>query len=52
MTSKNSEEQTGETPSEEPKLDYEILSEEYPQYDLSFKIIVIGNSGKKIYFIN
>ena len=47
MTSKNSEEQTGETPSEEPKLDYEILSEEYPQYDLSFKIIVIGNSGKK-----
>jgi len=52
MTSKNSEEQMGETPSEEPKLDYEILSEEYPQYDLSFKIIVIGNSGKKIYFIN
>ena len=28
--------------------EYEILSEEYPQYDLSFKIIVIGNSGKKI----
>ena len=47
MTSKNSEEQMGETPSEEPKLDYEILSEEHPQYDLSFKIIVIGNSGKK-----
>jgi len=47
MTSKNSQEQMGETPSEEPKLDYEILSEEYPQYDLSFKIIVIGNSGKK-----
>ena len=50
MTSKNSEEQMGETPSEEPKLDYEILSEEYPQYDLSFKIIVIGNSGKKYIF--
>jgi hypothetical protein len=28
---------------------YEILREDYPNYDLSFKIIVIGNSGKKIY---
>jgi hypothetical protein len=28
--------------------DYEILREDYPNYDLSFKIIVIGNSGKKI----
>ncbi len=27
---------------------YEILGEEYPTYDYSFKIIVIGNSGKKI----
>ena len=26
--------------------DYEILSEYYPSYDYSFKIIVIGNSGK------
>ena len=51
MASTNSEEQTGETSSEESKLDYEILSEEYPQYDLSFKIIVIGNSGKKIFFL-
>jgi hypothetical protein len=25
--------------------DYEILREDYPNYDLSFKIIVIGNSG-------
>ena len=25
--------------------DYEILSDEYPKYDLSFKIIIIGNSG-------
>jgi len=25
--------------------DYEILSEDYQSYDLSFKIIVIGNSG-------
>ena len=28
---------------------YEILREDYPNYDLSFKIIVIGNSGKKNY---
>ena len=28
---------------------YEILPENYPNYDLSFKIIVIGNSGKKKY---
>ena len=25
---------------------YEILREDFPNYDLSFKIIVIGNSGK------
>ena len=25
--------------------DYEVLSEDYQSYDLSFKIIVIGNSG-------
>ena len=25
--------------------DYEILREDYPNYDLSFKVIVIGNSG-------
>ena len=25
---------------------YEILPDDYTQYDLSFKIIVIGNSGK------
>ena len=24
---------------------YEILPEDYPNYDLSFKVIVIGNSG-------
>ena len=27
------------------KKDYEILGEDYPSYDYSFKIIVIGNSG-------
>ena len=32
--------------------DYEILSEAYPSYDYSFKIIVIGNSGiYNIFFI-
>ena len=29
----------------------EILREDYPNYDLSFKIIVIGNSGKKNKYI-
>ena len=42
--------------------EYEVLGEDYPTYDYSFKIIVIGNSGKlkilimnrcwKIFFIN
>ncbi len=38
----------GQTPTEKPEdnnLDIEILTEEYSSYDLSFKIIVIGNSG-------
>ena len=26
--------------------DYEILRDDYPNYDLSFKVIVIGNSSK------
>ena len=26
--------------------DYKILGEKYPNYDLSFKVIVIGNSSK------
>ena len=50
MTSTNSENETTQEPSsqeEKEQPDYEILSEEYSQYDLSFKIIVIGNSGKK-----
>ena len=35
-----------ETPatSTEPK-DYQLLDDDYPNYDLSFKVIVIGNSG-------
>ena len=30
---------------EQESLDYEILREDYPNYDLSFKVIVIGNSS-------
>lgn len=33
----------------EEKNEYEgceILSDDYPNYDLAFKVIVIGNSGK------
>ena len=30
---------------ETEKPDYEILPDDYPKYDLSFKIIIIGNSG-------
>ena len=29
------------------KKDYEVLSDDYPRHDLSFKIIVIGDSGNK-----
>ena len=35
------------TQEEVPKEnDYQILGEDYPSYDYSFKIIVIGDSGK------
>ncbi len=30
---------------ENPQKNYEILSEDNPNYDLSFKVIIIGNSG-------
>ena len=29
----------------ESNPDYEILREDFPHYDLSFKLIVIGNAG-------
>ena len=32
--------------------DYEILREDYPNYDLSFKVIVIGNSGNLYFHFN
>ena len=52
--SENTEEketQESSTP-EKPELDYELLRENYPNYDLSFKIIVIGNSGNYIFSLN
>ena len=51
MSSTESEGQTqdSENPHKNPEQDYELLPETYPKYDLSFKIIVIGNSGKKYY---
>jgi hypothetical protein len=55
MTSTSSGKQTSqESSSKGDELEYEILSEEYNQYDLSFKIIVIGNSGniKNIYILH
>ena len=27
--------------------DYEVLRDDYPTYDLAFKVIIIGDSGKK-----
>jgi hypothetical protein len=30
---------------ETPELNYEVLPDDYTQYDLSFKLIVIGDSG-------
>ena len=32
-------------------LKYEILKEDYPVYDLSFKIIIIGDSGKYLFLL-
>ena len=54
MSSTESEGQTqdSENPHKNPEQDYELLPETYPKYDLSFKIIVIGNSGKKIFINN
>ena len=34
-----------EKETEKKEAEYEILREDYPNYDLSFKVIVIGNSG-------
>ena len=34
------------------KADYEILLQDFSYFDLSFKLIVIGDSGKKIFLYN
>ena len=45
--SSNTDEKEPEQEASQNDKEYEILREDYPNYDLSFKIIVIGNSGKK-----
>ena len=37
--------ESGNTSSEEENIKVEALPEDYPQYDLSFKLIFIGDSG-------
>ena len=44
--STNEEENISQKEQNQNNQDIEILREDYPNYDLSFKIIVIGNSGK------
>ena len=44
-TSDESAENEESSQGESSQKDYEILREDYPNYDLSFKVIVIGNSG-------
>ena len=34
------------------ELNYEILLEDFSFFDLSFKLIVIGNSGKNYFLYN
>ena len=42
---KEEKEENQEKEKEKEEEPYEILREDFPNYDLSFKIIVIGNSG-------
>ena len=42
----STEENKQEPNKENLKKEYEILKEDYPNFDLSFKVIVIGNSSK------
>ena len=49
--STNEEENESQKEEEQKTKDYEILREDCINYDLSFKVIVIGNSGKKIFLI-
>ena len=43
-------ESNNETDKEKDLNNYKILSEDYPTYDLAFKVIIIGNSGKKYFY--
>jgi hypothetical protein len=45
------EEENNQENENQDKLDYEILFEDFSYFDLSFKLIVIGNSGKNYYYI-
>ena len=49
--STNVEEPAPSLVEQESKKDYELLKEDYPNYDLSFKVIVIGNSGNYLIII-
>ena len=42
--SSNASDPTSVQTDDNTEKDYELLREDYPNYDLSFKVIVIGNS--------
>ena len=46
------EEENNQENENQDKLDYEILFEDFSYFDLSFKLIVIGNSGKNYFLYN
>ena len=46
----NKEENNDENKDLKDKLDYEILLEDFSYFDLSFKLIVIGDTGKKFLY--
>lgn len=50
MSSKNTN-SLSSPPGEITQNEYEILGEECQNYDLSFKIIIIGNSGNYYIYI-
>ena len=49
MSSKD--EALSSSPEQSLQKDYEILSEDCPNYDFSFKVIIIGNSGNFIFIL-
>ena len=44
-SNEDTQNQNSEEDKDLSKKDYQILREDYPNYDLSFKVIVIGNSS-------